>query len=160
MAPNLSGLEHHSTHEPNLDPPYPEPEFILVKPDGSSLTVRVEELATLPRTSLEQCYIVSTGHGTSGPFVFSGVKIKVFILQMLPELTDWTLVEVIGADGFGAKLQMDDLVETEHSRPILLADSINGQPMTRRQGLVRLIVPDERDDALRQVKWVAQVRVL
>jgi hypothetical protein len=31
--------------------------------------------------------------------------------------------------------------------------------LTRAQGLVRLIVPHERDDALRQVKWVTRIIV-
>jgi hypothetical protein len=43
--------------------------------------------------------------------------------------------------------------------PILLATHIDGRPMTRKEGLVRLIVPSERDDALRQVKWVSVVRI-
>jgi hypothetical protein len=34
---------------------------------------------------------------------------------------------------------------------------LNGQPLTRAQGLIRLIVPAETDDALRQVKWVTQI---
>jgi hypothetical protein len=33
----------------------------------------------------------------------------------------------------------------------------DGQKLTRRQGLVRLIVPREKDDALRQVKWVGRI---
>jgi hypothetical protein len=32
--------------------------------------------------------------------------------------------------------------------------------MTRKQGLVRLVVPTETDDALRQVKWIAEIRVV
>jgi hypothetical protein len=31
--------------------------------------------------------------------------------------------------------------------------------MTREQGLVRLIVPSEENDALRQVKWVARIDI-
>ena len=44
--------------------------------------------------------------------------------------------------------------------PILLATHIDGQPLTREAGLVRLIVPAERDDALRQVKWIAEIRII
>jgi hypothetical protein len=38
-----------------------------------------------------------------------------------------------------------------------LALACDGKPLTRTQGLVRLIVPQEDDDALRQVKWVAGI---
>jgi hypothetical protein len=37
---------------------------------------------------------------------------------------------------------------------------MDGAPLSRRQGVVRLVVPSEVDDALRQVKWVAAVRVV
>ena len=35
----------------------------------------------------------------------------------------------------------------------------DGQPLTRDAGLVRLIVPSETDDALRQVKWISHIEV-
>jgi hypothetical protein len=37
---------------------------------------------------------------------------------------------------------------------------MEGQPLTREQGLVRMIVPSERDDALRQVKWVGKIVIV
>ena len=49
---------------------------------------------------------------------------------------------------------------SDEERPILLAHSIDGRPLTRAEGLVRLIVPAETDEALRQVKWVAEIRLL
>jgi hypothetical protein len=39
----------------------------------------------------------------------------------------------------------------------LLALARDGVPLTREQGLVRLVDPRETDDALRQIKWVAQI---
>ena len=33
-------------------------------------------------------------------------------------------------------------------------------PWSGAEGLVRLIVPTETDEALRQIKWVAEVRLL
>jgi hypothetical protein len=37
---------------------------------------------------------------------------------------------------------------------------LDGAALTREQGLVRLIVPSERDDALRQVKWLATITII
>jgi hypothetical protein len=39
----------------------------------------------------------------------------------------------------------------------LLATARDGIPLTRADGLVRLIDPRETNDALRQVKWVAEI---
>jgi len=36
---------------------------------------------------------------------------------------------------------------------------MDGATLTRAQGLVRLIVPSETDDALRQVKWVGRIEI-
>jgi DMSO/TMAO reductase YedYZ molybdopterin-dependent catalytic subunit len=46
------------------------------------------------------------------------------------------------------------------SRPVLLAYMLDGAPLARGQGLVRLIVPSETDDALRQVKWLATITIV
>ncbi|MEZ4676314.1 MAG: hypothetical protein R2932_18990 [Caldilineaceae bacterium] len=40
-----------------------------------------------------------------------------------------------------------------------MALTLDRQPLTREQGLIRLVVPTERDDALKQVKWVAEIVV-
>ena len=53
----------------------------------------------------------------------------------------------------------DELHQPSPAGPILLAYAINKQQMTRQQGLVRLIVPSAKDDALRQVKWVGRINV-
>ena len=68
-------------------------------------------------------------------------------------------MEVVSGDGFGTRALRTELTEPT-PRPILLAHTLDGQPLTRADGLVRLIVPSETDDALRQVKWVAQVRII
>ena len=68
-------------------------------------------------------------------------------------------MEVVSADGFGTRALHTELAEPT-SRPVILAHTLDGRPLTRAGGLVRLIVPSETDDALRQVKWVAHVRII
>ncbi len=58
-------------------------------------------------------------------------------------------------DLFSASTPADLAAEGE--RPSLLAYIKDGVSLTRAQGLVRLIVPSETDDALRQVKWVGRI---
>lgn len=73
--------------------------------------------------------------------------------------TEWSQLEVISADGFGNRLAAEELLQPDPAGPILLAYAIDGRPMTRREGLVRLIVPSETDDALRQVKWIGRINI-
>lgn len=148
-------LRPHS-HEPNPAPPSADASFVLWLVNGRTHTITPDSLKKLPTTHIPGCYIVSTGHGTTGPFTFSGTRLLDFIQAY--ETTTWTQAEIISADGFGNRVLAEELV-TPTGKPILLAHSIDGAEMTRQQGLVRLIVPSEKDDALRQVKWIGQIRI-
>lgn len=147
-------------HDPNPEPPSDNPDFLLVTPDGAESIITVPFLETLPQTHVPNCYIVSTGHGTSGPFTFTGVTLLDLVQDRLSPETGWSQVEVISADGFGNRVLARELRHPRPpDRPILLATAIDGQKLSRQQGLVRLIVPSETDDALRQVKWVGKIVV-
>lgn len=115
------------------------------------------DLAALPQTAVPDCYVVSTGHGTSGPFTFGGVTLAEFINAYYPK--EWRRVEIVSADGFGNRVLAEEVQPDPSAPPILLAMHIDGQPLTREAGLVRLIVPTETDDALRQVKWISEIRI-
>ena len=147
---------HRHVHEPNPDAPGPDSTLILARPDGSEQTISVDDLARLPQQTAADCYIVSTGHGTSGPFTFSGVTLGDLLAAQVGD--GWEYADVVAGDGFGNRVFARELPQPP-ARPILLATGIDGQPMSRQAGLVRLIVPSETDDALRQVKWVARIEV-
>lgn len=149
-------LRPHS-HDPNPAPPSDDPNFSLHLPDGASHVLTPAALRELPATTVPDCFIVSTGHGTTGPFAFTGVTLLNFVRQYWPG--EWSQAAVISGDGFGTRIDCEEL-EAPTDRPILLAHTIDGRPLLREEGLVRLIVPSERDDALRQVKWVAAVRIV
>ena len=152
-------LNPHS-HEPHPDPPSADPSFTLCLPDRPDEQISPTSLATLPRTDLPNQMILSTGHPATGPFDFAGVTLLDFLRSRLPLDSTAFTVEVVSGDGFGTRAQGDELLAPDPAGPILLADSIDGEPMSRRQGLVRLLVPSEKDDALRQVKWIGTIRVL
>lgn len=143
-------LQPHA-HEPNPAPPSDEPTIVLALADGRTCALTPADLQQLPQTTLQNCTIVSTGHGPSGPFAFTGVTLHDFAQALVTG--PWSQMEVVSGDGFGCR------VWAAEAREALLAWGIDGRALTRREGLVRLIVPAERDDALRQVKWVALVRV-
>jgi len=147
------------THDPNPGPPSDDPAFIFSQPDGTETVITASRLESLPCTTVSGCYIVSTGHGTSGPFTFTGVTLLDLIQSQLPSQTTWSQVEVVSADGFGNRIMAEELFNPDPAGPILLSFRLDGQALTREQGLVRLIVPSEKDDALRQVKWVGRITV-
>jgi DMSO/TMAO reductase YedYZ molybdopterin-dependent catalytic subunit len=150
-------LQGHA-HDPNPTPPPGEPDFVVVHPEGEHTTVTMAGLYVLPAFNVPGCYIVSTGHGASGPFTFTGVRLHDLLEHILDAKTPWVSVDVVSADGFGARVFKDEL-HTPSNRSILLSYAIDGIPMTRGQGLVRLVVPGETNDALRQVKWVARIDI-
>lgn len=150
-------LQPHS-HDPNPEPPGSDAAFWLILPDATQVRMTPAQLPAMPRSAVPNCFIVSTGHGTSGPFTFGGVTLLDLLRRYLPPDQPWSQVEVISGDGFGTRILAAELTAPGITRPILLSDTLDGAAMTRRDGLVRLIVPAEADDALRQVKWVAVVR--
>jgi DMSO/TMAO reductase YedYZ molybdopterin-dependent catalytic subunit len=151
---------HPHAHDPNFTPPSNDPAFDLALPDGTTQRCGLAVLRALPLTSVADCYIVSTGHGRSGPFTFAGARLLDLLHAVLPAGTGWNAVDVFSADGFGTRVTAAELRDPAVTRPILLAYAIGGRDLTRAKGLVRLIVPNETDDALRQVKWVGRVHVL
>lgn len=156
MSDTHDPLQPHS-HEPNPAPPTTDPTMKVTMPNGRIQPFSPDDLHQLPYTAVANCYIVSTGHGTSGPFTFGGVTLLDFVRQLEPS-DDWQTVAVISADGFGNRVYRHEL-EAETRRPILLAYNLDDSLMSRQQGLVRLIVPSETEDALRQVKWVEHLKI-
>lgn len=150
---------HGHPHDPNPAPPSEEPTFVVKQSNGVEHTIRVEDLTRLPLTHVPDCWIVSTGHGRSGPFTFAGARLADLLNSVLSPVVTWQQVDVISADGFGTRLFAQEVLDPTLTRPILLSYAIHETPMTRRQGLVRLIVPSETDDALRQVKWVGRIEI-
>lgn len=153
---------HGHAHEPNLAPPPGDGSFVVaVSLPGSGLAEQVWQIADLrrlPYTQLDDCYIVSTGHGTSGPFRFGGARLEDLLTAAGGADLRWRHVDLVSADGFGTRLTPGDLAASAH-RPPLLAYELDGAPLTRSRGLVRLIMPTETDDALRQVKWLARIEI-
>jgi DMSO/TMAO reductase YedYZ molybdopterin-dependent catalytic subunit len=149
---------HGHAHDPNPTPPGDDPTLTVQWADQPPVQIDVADLQQLPLTTIPNCLIVSTGHGTSGPFTFGGVRLWDLLASLWGSQAAWRQVDVISADGFGTRIARAELTAPTN-RPILLAYMLDGAPLTRAQGLVRLIVPSETDDALRQVKWVAELRV-
>ncbi|HAJ35175.1 MAG TPA: hypothetical protein DCL15_05735 [Chloroflexi bacterium] len=150
---------HGHSHEPNPHPPPGDATMRLIAA-GQERQLTPDFLATLPRVEVGDCFIVSTGHGASGPFTFGGVALQAVLATFLPAGFVWRHVDVVSSDGFGARLTPEELSAAADGRPVILALTRDGAPLTRDAGLVRLIVPGEKDDALKQVKWVARIEIV
>jgi hypothetical protein len=150
-------LRPHS-HDPNPAPPSDDARFTVHWPGGSAVYTP-DDLRRFPALTVSDCFIVSTGHGTSGPFAFTGVPLLTLIDALLSGPAAWNEVAVLSGDGFGVRLYRHELITLPPHRPALLAYALDGHPLTRPQGLIRLIEPNETDDALRQVKWIAEIRI-
>jgi DMSO/TMAO reductase YedYZ molybdopterin-dependent catalytic subunit len=150
---------HGHPHEPNPTPADGGGHWTLVTPDGHERLFTVEDLHALPYTAVHDCHIVSTGHSASGPFTFGGVRLADLLTAVLPSGAAWRWIDVISVDGFGARLTPAEVAVPAADRPIILAYRVDGAPLSHAQGLVRLIVPSEIDDALRQVKWVSRIEI-
>ncbi len=142
-------------HDPNPIPP-DDDSALTIYTNSQTVRVTPDELAGLPQSTVNNCYIVSTGHGTSGPFAFQGVQIVELVSRYTKNA--WVYIDVISGDGFGTRLTHAALA-TMGERPALLVLKIDDRPLRRDEGLIRLIVPDEKEDALQQVKWVSHIRV-
>lgn len=150
---------HGHSHDPNPEPPSGDATIEALLADGRSIRLDIATLRALRYHEICDCYIVSTGHGTSGPFVFGGVTLADLLAHLLPGEDMWQHIDIISGDGFGTRLTPDDLAEAPTGRPPLLAYMLDGAEMTRQAGLVRLVVPAETDDALKQVKWIARLEI-
>ena len=150
---------HPHSHDPNPEPPSPDPSIRFLDQNNRESILTLAYLASLPQTHLADCMIVSTGHDPSGPFQFGGPTLLALLTALKVVQTNWQAVEVVSGDGFGTRIYRDELILPTMAKPILLALTIDGQPLDRQAGLVRLIVPTEVDDALKQVKWIGEIRL-
>lgn len=144
------------SHEPNPTPP-PGNADITINYQSRVAYLKPESLLSMPQQVVRNCTIISTGHGTSGPFAFGGVPLSALVENYMPQT--WSVVDVISADGFRTRLAGEEL-RWSAERPVLLALTKDGQLLSREEGLVRLVVPHETGGALQQVKWVSEIRII
>jgi len=142
-------------HSNNTTAPKGNTNITINKTNGSSLDLSLEQLKTNYPQSVIPAYTYVTDHGVHGPYRLEGVSLKDLITQ--ENKNDWSEVEVLSADGFGNRISKEEiLVETD---PIMLYYKSNDKMLERKHGLVRLVVPTEIDNALRQIKWVKTINI-
>ena len=146
------------SHDNNPTPPDHDLTLTLVRPNGTRHTITAEALRREYPTAEIPAYGYTTDHGRHGPYHLRGVALLTLIQQEVAEA--WTAVVVLSADGFGNQLTAAELQNPDPAGPVLLCYESDGRPLGREQRTIRLVVPSETDNALRQVKWVREVRVV
>lgn len=71
-----------------------------------------------------------------------------------PRMRDYLLAEA--GDGYGVVFALPEISEEFSDRVVIVADKINGGPITGRDGPFKIIVSDEKKHA----RWVRDVRTL
>lgn len=148
-APNPQ--KHHN----NTKVPEETTDITLETLAGHRQIITLEQLMRDYPVSVMPAYSYVTNHGIHGPYRLEGVQLLDLLKQRISG--SWTGVEVLSADGFGNYVHKEELEQAQE--PIMLYFKINGEILKKKQGLVRLLVPSETDNALRQIKWVKRLRL-
>ncbi len=142
-------------HSNNTTAPEGNINIILHKTDGSSVELSLEQLQMNYPTSIIPAYTYVTDHGVHGPYKLEGVSLKDLVSKEVK--TAWSELEVLSADGFGNRLSKEEVLA--EGDPIMLYFKTDGELLAKQHGLLRLVVPSETDNALRQIKWVKTINV-
>jgi DMSO/TMAO reductase YedYZ molybdopterin-dependent catalytic subunit len=113
----------------------------------------LEDLMTKYPQSVIEAYTYVTNHGVHGPYRLEGVS----LLDLIPEMfAAWSSVEVISADGFANTLSKAELLAAKE--PAMLYYLSDGKSLEPKHGPIRLVVPSETNNAIRQIKWVKRIQ--
>jgi hypothetical protein len=123
--------------------------------DPKVITLSPAALSDLPRTSGRALI-----HGSSEEASYEGTSLGDAVRKFGAPAgeairgTKLSLVVVVrAADGDQAVFALPELDSAFTKKVVLLADRRNGEPLSKKEGPYRLIVPDEA----RQARWVRQV---
>ena len=133
--------------------------FLLraITQDDKNYELKWADLAKLPRRDVKG----KTHDGAEA--TFSGVELRE-VLKLAgvkfgkeakgAHLKSYLLVEA--ADDYRVVFAMSELEPDMTDKVILLADKRDGKPLSKEEGNIRLVVPDEK----KQARWVRQVIAL
>ncbi|MGA0599858.1 molybdopterin-dependent oxidoreductase [Caulobacter sp. KR2-114] len=146
------------TAAPPPAPTAPPAETVLVGPTGKTLKITAATLAGLDR---EQA--VMTNH--SQPHTYEGVRLTELLrlvdaptaARVHAEAVKDYLV-VTGGDGFRAVLSLAETDGSVQAHPVILADRMDGAPLTAHDAPYRLVVDGDRKPS-RSVYAVTRIEV-
>lgn len=134
--------------------------LLTVEIEGKSFELKATDLAKLPRREVKS----KVQHGATEA-VFSGVDLRE-VLKLAgakfgdegkkSNLVSYLVVEA--ADDYRVVFAMTELDSDFTDKIVLLADRRDGKPLSKEEGNLRLIVPDEKRQA-RAARQVVRLRI-
>ena len=121
------------------------------------LTLTHADLAKLPRhtaRAIDHDGVEATFEGTPLVDILRSVGVKLGEQLRGPELTTYVLVKA--ADNYQVVFSLAELDPGFTDRVIFLAERRDGNPLSAKEGPLRIIVPGEK----RHARWVRQVETL
>jgi DMSO/TMAO reductase YedYZ molybdopterin-dependent catalytic subunit len=141
-------------------PPAPQPvaeivaQLVVAGDVSKPLSLSADDLRHLPRTTVT----VTNEHQGDSKEVYEGVLLSVLLKQAGapqlkgPAMAAYALAE--GADGYRVSFSLAELDPGFQDSQVLVADSMNGEPLGDKVGPLRLIVPQDK----RPARWVRMLR--
>lgn len=131
------------------DPPPTVPDDAVIEIGGvvrDPVTVRVADLATMPRTEITADFHCVAGWSATG-LRWEGVPLATFFKEVIepalpPSATSTTVTHLVfeGLDGYRSVVQIEDALADD----VLLADHLDGAPLGSDHGApVRLLSPQQ-----------------
>ncbi len=155
----LEGFPRFGTHLQQPPPPVPdEPEIEISGAVRSAATIRLAEVMALPRRQLTADFHCVAGWSATN-LHWEGVPFQTFYREFVePSLrpsAGITHVVFVGLDGY----RWTALIEDARDESVILADRLNGHPLTPGHGApVRLVSPSQYGHV--NVKHLSRVEVL
>jgi DMSO/TMAO reductase YedYZ molybdopterin-dependent catalytic subunit len=139
-------------------PPTPPKETVIVGPTGKSITVTPQLLDGLDRAEATMI-----NHGA--PHTYEGVRLTE-LLRLVGAPTgarihadaDRDYLVVTGGDGFRAVFSLAETDRSVQQRPVILADHMDGAPLTAHDAPYRVVVDGDQKPA-RSVYAVTRIEV-
>lgn len=151
-------FQPHS-HDNNPLPPDDDTTIQVILFGAPPLQITLSQLKNEFPQAIIPAYQYTTDHGVHGPYRLRGVALGSLIARFIDANQSWHEAEVVSADGFGNRVYAEEADPNLPGDPILLCYASNDTDLPRAHGLVRLVVPSEIDNALRQIKWVREIRI-
>jgi DMSO/TMAO reductase YedYZ molybdopterin-dependent catalytic subunit len=128
---------------------------LVVAGDVSNpLSLSADDLRQLPRTTVT----VTNEHQGDSKEVYEGVLLSVLLKQAgAPQLRGPTMAAYAlaeGSDGYRVSFSLAELDPGFQDSQVLVADTMNGQPLGDKVGPLRLVVPQDK----RPARWVRMLR--
>ncbi len=129
-------------------------QLVITGDVSKPLTLPVDDLRKMPRTTIT----VANEHQDNNKEVYEGVLLSALLKQAgAPQLKGAAMAAYVlaeGADSYRVSFSLAELDPGLQDSQVIVADTMNGQPLGDKVGPLRLVVPQDK----RPARWVRMLR--